>query len=122
MHPQHAQWVTPVADRLVLTGAAPRPNRFAVILHVVAKASGITVEELLSTKRERRLARPRQVAMVLCRELTSASYPAIARVFRRDHSTVIHAQAAVDKAMTPELAAAMERLRNEVRLILLEAA
>jgi chromosomal replication initiator protein len=52
----------------------------------------IKVAELFSKKRTRAIARPRQVAMWLCREVTSHSYPEIGDAFGgRDHTTVIHA-------------------------------
>lgn len=52
----------------------------------------IKVAELFSKKRTRTIARPRQVAMWLCREVTSHSYPEIGDAFGgRDHTTVIHA-------------------------------
>jgi chromosomal replication initiator protein len=53
---------------------------------------GVTLDELLSPARSPRLARPRQVAMYLARELTSESLPAIGRQFGgRDHTTVLYA-------------------------------
>ena len=43
-------------------------------------------------KRSINIARPRQVAMFLCKELTSYSYPEIGKAFGgKDHTTVIHA-------------------------------
>lgn len=53
---------------------------------------GITLEELVSSSRTPRVARPRQVAMYLARKLTNESLPAIGRQFGgRDHTTVLHA-------------------------------
>lgn len=53
----------------------------------------IRVSELLSSKRTQIIARPRQVAMALAKELTQLSLPSIGNAFGgRDHSTVIHAQ------------------------------
>lgn len=52
----------------------------------------IDKSEMASQRRVRSLARPRQVAMYLAKELTPRSYPEIGRRFGgRDHSTVIHA-------------------------------
>ncbi|MCL5878763.1 MAG: hypothetical protein M1428_03050 [Deltaproteobacteria bacterium] len=51
----------------------------------------IKVSDLLSTKRMKFIALPRQVAMFLSRTLTNASYPEIGLQFgNKDHSTVIH--------------------------------
>lgn len=62
------------------------------IQRVVANHYKINVADLLSKKRQRVLAFPRQVAMTLAKELTDKSLPEIARLFcKRDHSTVIHA-------------------------------
>src|SRR5437762_1681566 len=47
--------------------------------------------ELKSKKRTQRVAFCRQVAMYLCRKITSNSFPNIGEHFGRDHSTVIHA-------------------------------
>lgn len=53
---------------------------------------GISPDELLSTARVARIAKPRQLAMYLARELTGESLPAIGRQFGgRDHTTVLHA-------------------------------
>ena len=52
----------------------------------------IRMSELLSAKRNRSLARPRQLAMSLAKELTSHSLPEIGDAFGgRDHTTVLHA-------------------------------
>jgi chromosomal replication initiator protein len=57
----------------------------------------IKVAELFSKKRTRAIARPRQVAMWLCREVTSHSFPEIGDAFGgRDHTTVIHAVKTID--------------------------
>jgi chromosomal replication initiator protein len=53
---------------------------------------GLGIVTLISDDRRREIARPRQVAMWLARELTHNSYPAIGRRFGgRDHTTVWHA-------------------------------
>lgn len=63
----------------------------------------IKVAELFSKKRTRAIARPRQVAMWLCRELTSHSFPEIGDAFGgRDHTTVIHAVKTIEGLRTKE--------------------
>lgn len=64
------------------------------IQRTVASYFNIRISEMLSPRRARAIARPRQVAMYLAKQLTSRSLPEIGRKFSRDHSTVIHA---VDK-------------------------
>lgn len=62
------------------------------IQKTVAEYYKIKVAELLSKRRNRSVARPRQVAMLLAKELTSHSLPEIGDAFGgRDHTTVIHA-------------------------------
>ncbi len=57
----------------------------------------IKVADLFSKKRTRAIARPRQVAMWLCREVTTHSFPEIGDAFGgRDHTTVIHAVKTID--------------------------
>lgn len=67
------------------------------IQKTIADYYKIKVAELFSKKRTRAIARPRQVAMWLCREVTSHSFPEIGDAFGgRDHTTVIHAVKTID--------------------------
>ncbi len=62
------------------------------IQKVVAGYYGLQIKDLLSKRRTRSLARPRQVAMALAKELTEHSLPEIGDAFAgRDHTTVLHA-------------------------------
>jgi chromosomal replication initiator protein len=62
------------------------------IQKTVAEYYKIRVADLLSKKRNRSVARPRQMAMALCKELTNHSLPEIGDAFGgRDHTTVLHA-------------------------------
>lgn len=62
------------------------------IQKTVADYYRIKVTEMHSKKRVRNLARPRQVAMLLARELTNHSFPEIAEAFGgRHHTTALHA-------------------------------
>ena len=70
------------------------------ILQATAEAYGLTVADLVSSSRKQPLAQCRQVAMYLCRELTSLSLPRIGEVFGgRDHTTVMYAIERVKKIM-----------------------
>ncbi len=63
----------------------------ANIQKVVADYYGLQIKDLLSKRRTRSLARPRQVAMALAKELTEHSLPEIGDAFAgRDHTTVLH--------------------------------
>lgn len=62
---------------------------------------GISHHELLSSRRELRITRPRQVAMYLAKELTRRSLPEIGRKFGgRDHTTIMHAVRRIDDLLT----------------------
>jgi chromosomal replication initiator protein len=62
------------------------------IQKTVAEYYKIRMADLLSKRRSRSIARPRQVAMALARELTNHSLPEIGDAFGgRDHTTVMHA-------------------------------
>lgn len=67
------------------------------IQKTVADYYKIKVAEMYSQKRSRNLARPRQIAMALARDLTNSSFPEIGDAFGgRDHTTVMHACKKID--------------------------
>ncbi|WP_018227465.1 chromosomal replication initiator protein DnaA [Methyloversatilis universalis] len=75
-----------------LLGAHNRQITLEFIQKTVSDYYKIKVSEMYSKKRTRAIARPRQVAMFLAKELTPESYPAIGESFGgRDHTTVLHA-------------------------------
>ena len=62
------------------------------IQRTVADYYKLKLSELLSKRRTRSIARPRQLAMALAKELTNHSFPEIGEYFGgRDHTTVLHA-------------------------------
>jgi chromosomal replication initiator protein len=78
-------------------GAFNRQITIDNIQKTVADYYKIKVSDLFSKKRTRLIARPRQVAMWLCKEVTPHSYPTIGDAFGgRDHTTVIHAVRTVE--------------------------
>jgi chromosomal replication initiator protein len=83
-----------VLDTLYPRAASPgqRKRTIAEIQAATCEHFAISPDELLSTTRAARVARPRQLAMYLARELTGESLPVIGRQFGgRDHTTVLHA-------------------------------
>lgn len=63
-----------------------------LVMQVVAQFFNIKVSDLTSDKRSNSIAKPRQIAMYLCREVADMSFSAIGNDFGgRDHSTVLHA-------------------------------
>jgi Bacterial dnaA protein helix-turn-helix len=88
----------------------------SAIQTAVADGFGVTLLDLLSRRGARAIARPRQVAMWLCRHTTLASLPEIGRAFGgRDHTTVMHAIARVDELMAADAAFA-DQVRHCVSL------
>ena len=68
------------------------------IQNLVASHFNLSIHELLSQRRSRILARPRQIAMYLAKQHTTNSLPDIGRKFsNRDHTTVIHAVKKIDE-------------------------
>lgn len=62
-----------------------------LIISVIADQYGVTPEDIVSKKRSREVALPRQIAMYLCRNMTQLSTTNIGRSFGgRDHTTVMH--------------------------------
>jgi chromosomal replication initiator protein len=68
------------------------------IQNLVASYFNLNIQEMLSQRRSRSLARPRQIAMYLAKQHTTNSLPDIGRKFsNRDHTTVIHAVKKIDE-------------------------
>lgn len=87
------------------------------IQRTVAEYYKIKVADLLSKRRSRSVARPRQVAMALAKELTNHSLPEIGDAFGgRDHTTVLHACRKV-KSLQEESADIREDYKNLLRLL-----
>jgi chromosomal replication initiator protein len=85
----------------------------------VAEHFNIRLGEMTSDRRARAVARPRQVAMYLAKQLTTRSLPEIGRKFGgRDHTTVIHAVRKIEelKASDPTLAEDVELLRRMLQV------
>lgn len=85
----------------------------------VAKHYGIPPEEMTSQRQGREVARPRQVAMYLSKQLTPSSLSKIGRRFGgRDHTTVIHAIRAVEhrRASNPDLDRDIRLIRSKLRI------
>jgi chromosomal replication initiator protein len=61
------------------------------------------MNDFLSARRSRHIARPRQIAMYLSKKLTTKSLPEIGRKFTgRDHTTVIHAIKKIEELMSKD--------------------
>ncbi len=89
------------------------------IQNVVSNYYNIALSEMLSQRRSRPLARPRQVAMYLAKKLTTRSLPEIGRRFaNRDHTTVIHAVKTITRLSEQD--DEMKKNINHIKSLLLE--
>lgn len=78
--------------------ASDRKLTIEEIQRKVSEHYDIRLSDMLGPKRTRTLARPRQVAMWLCKQLTSRSLPEIGRKFgKRDHTTIMHGVRKIDE-------------------------
>ncbi len=75
----------------------------------VAEHYNIRLTDMHSARRARQVARPRQVAMYLAKQLTARSLPEIGRKFGgRDHTTVMHAVRKIEELMTDDVQIAQD--------------
>lgn len=97
-----------------IIGAVNRQITVENIQKTVADYYKIKVADLFSPKRTRAIARPRQVAMWLAKDLTAHSYPMIGDAFGgRDHTTVLHAVRTIDSLRTKD-----NELNHDLHLLL----
>ena len=89
------------------------------IQNVVSNFFNIPLAEMLSQRRSRPLARPRQIAMYLAKKMTTRSLPEIGRRFaNRDHTTVIHAVKTITRLSEKD--DEMKKNIEQLRSLLLE--
>ncbi len=89
------------------------------IQNVVSNYFNISLSEMLSQRRSRPLARPRQIAMYLAKKMTTRSLPEIGRRFaNRDHTTVIHAVKTISRLSEQD--DEMKKNINHIKSLLLE--
>ncbi len=75
---------------------------FDLIMRTVADHFDIRLTDMTSKRRPQAVSGPRQVAMYLCRTLTSSSLPEIASAFGKTHATILHAYHAIEKRMAAD--------------------
>jgi len=88
--------------------------KIADIQEAVCSLYGITLQEMLSDRRNRHAAWPRQVAIFLAFDGTASTKTEIGKQFGRDHSTVLFAIRAVKRRMDGELALNLDVLRKHL--------
>lgn len=100
-----------------LRGGVEKKVTVDEIQRAVCEHYGMKRDDLLSQRRTRAVARPRQAAMYLAKTLTVRSYPDIGRRFGgRDHTTVLHAVRRIEalKADDPTLAADLDAITRKL--------
>ena len=91
----------------------PKEITPSLIINVVAEHFGVSIEDIVSKKRNKEIALPRQVYMYLCRELTDVSLDSIgSNVGGRDHTTVMHGVDKIKEDINNN-----EELRNKISII-----
>jgi chromosomal replication initiator protein len=99
--------------RDLMSSSEPRRIKIDDILKMISKHFGVNRTDLLSSRRNRSIVRPRQIGMYLAKNLTSRSLPEIGRRFgNRDHTTVLHAIRKVEQLMADDMT-----LKEEVDLL-----
>ena len=96
-----------------LLRAANRRVSIEDIQKQVASHFSIRTADMFSARRARQIARPRQIAMYLAKNLTASSYPEIGRQFGgRDHTTIMHAVRKIEDLMAED-----SQLADDVQLL-----
>ena len=101
-----------------LRGGPERRITVDEIQKTVAEHFNMKQADLLSERRTRAVARPRQIAMWLCKQHTTRSYPDIGRRFGgRDHTTVLHGVRKIEELMPQDdqIARDVEALTRKLR-------
>lgn len=97
----------------LVRGKEPKRVKIDDILRVIMKHFGVNRGDLLSSRRNRSIVRPRQIGMYLAKSLTARSLPEIGRRFGgRDHTTVLHAIRKVESLLADDAA-----LREEMEVL-----
>ena len=95
-------------------------NDVARIQKIVSEYFSISVEDIRSKKRSSNIAFPRQIAMYLCRVMTSESFPRIGIEFGgKDHSTVMHSVEKIETEIkvNKDLANIIEKLKKDIGVV-----
>ncbi len=95
-------------------------NDVARIQKIVSEYFSISVEDIRSKKRSSNIAFPRQIAMYLCRVMTSESFPRIGIEFGgKDHSTVMHSVEKIENEIkvNKDLANIIEKLKKDIGVV-----
>ena len=95
-------------------------NDIQRIQKIVSEYFQISVEDIRSKKRSSNISFPRQIAMYLCRVITSESFPKIGTEFGgKDHSTVMHSVEKIENEIkvNKDLNNIIEKLKNDIGIV-----
>lgn len=106
----------------IIKNQRPKTITIKMIQKFIAEKFNITINEILSKKRTKTIAYPRQIAMYLARELTDSSLPKIGEQFgKRDHTTILHGHKKIsemildDESFENEINIYIEELKNNLK-------
>ena len=95
-------------------------NNIHRIQKIVSDYFQISVEDIKSKKRSSNISFPRQIAMYLCRNMTSESFPKIGTEFGgKDHTTVMHSCEKIEKEIkvNKDLENIIEKLKKDIGIV-----
>ena len=100
----------------LLGGAEPMSVTVDKVFSAVYKKYNVTKEDLIGTKRNKEIAFARHVSVYLIRTVTEMSFPNIAKVFSRDHATIIASYDKIYKKISidPVFNIEIEEMKKEV--------
>ncbi|MEE3419905.1 MAG: chromosomal replication initiator protein DnaA [Lachnospiraceae bacterium] len=109
-----------LAEEILKDLISPEENQTITserIVNVVAEHYNLSLQEIRSSKREKRYVFPRMIAMYLCREMTEDSLMTIAASFnKKDHTTVLSACRKIEKQMQTDasLRSTIDTLKKKI--------
>ena len=80
------------------------------IINKVSKFLKISIDDIMSAKRNKEVVFARMIAIYLCKDMTDLSFPAIGKLFNKDHSSIFYANS--------KIASYVEENSNNVREII----
>ncbi len=84
-----------------------------MIIKIVSDHFGISINDIISQKRNQEIVYPRQLIMYLCRTLTDVAYTVIGKKLgNRDHTTILHGYEKIQKAIDED-----DKIKNDVDIL-----
>ena len=106
-------------NALVATHFSGGPSRYLTIDDIqkaVEKYFRVKHADILSAKRSRDIAYPRQIAIYLCRQMLDVPFATIGKQFNRDHSTAMHSYTTIEKKINQsrEVREEIENIKQQI--------